>query len=175
MKQCGNCYQFKDESNFYFRKDRNSYYSVCKECRKLYLKENKGSIKNRCHIYYLNHIEEIKERVIDYTKNKLRKNNIYRLEMNLRHRIYLALKGNTKLEPTMKLVGCNPEQLKNYLESKFKLGMSWDNYGKWHVDHIKPCAKFDLSKSEQQRDCFHYSNLQPLWAIDNLTKSINNF
>jgi hypothetical protein len=48
--------------------------------------------------------------------------------------------------------------------------MKWDNYGEWHIDHIKTCASFDLSKSEEQHNCFHYSNLQPLWAIDNFRK-----
>ena len=48
--------------------------------------------------------------------------------------------------------------------------MSWNNYGEWHVDHIKPCAKFDLSEEEQQKKCFNYKNLQPLWGEDNLKK-----
>jgi hypothetical protein len=55
-------------------------------------------------------------------------------------------------------------------EKKFKPKMSWNNYGKWHIDHIKPCCSFNLSKSEEQRKCFHYSNLQPLWAKENLSK-----
>lgn len=70
----------------------------------------------------------------------------------------------------MELVGCSIDKLKQHLESKFTEGMSWDNYGDWHVDHIKPCASFDLSDPEQQRLCFNYKNLQPLWAADNLSK-----
>ena len=70
----------------------------------------------------------------------------------------------------MKLVGCTPNFLKGYLEAKFTDGMSWDNYGDWHVDHIKPCSSFDLTKDEEQRECFHYKNLQPLWGPDNLAK-----
>lgn len=65
------------------------------------------------------------------------------------------------------------KQLKKHLEIKFTKGMSWENYGKWHVDHIKPCAKFDLTKESEQRKCFHYTNLQPLWAIDNFKKGAN--
>jgi desulfoferrodoxin (superoxide reductase-like protein) len=59
------------------------------------------------------------------------------------------------------------------LEKQFKLGMNWDNYGRsgWHIDHIKPCASFDLTKKEEQLKCFHYTNLQPLWARENLIKS----
>ena len=59
-----------------------------------------------------------------------------------------------------------------HLEAQFKPGMTWDNYGLkgWHVDHIRPCASFDLRDPEQQRRCFHYTNLQPLWAEENLKK-----
>ena len=83
-----------------------------------------------------------------------------------------VLKGNTKSDKTFNLIGCSFDELKNYLESKFQSGMIWDNYGYygWHVDHKKPCSSFDLSKSEQQKECFHYTNLQPLWAKDNYNK-----
>lgn len=63
-------------------------------------------------------------------------------------------------------------ELRIHLESKFKPGMSWKNYGPvWHIDHIKPCAKFDLTDPAQQRECFHWTNLQPLFALENLQKS----
>ena len=71
----------------------------------------------------------------------------------------------------MKLVGCNSKELKEHLESQFIEGMNWNNYGEWHVDHIKPCAAFDLSDPIQQKECFNYTNLQPLWAKDNIRKS----
>ena len=60
----------------------------------------------------------------------------------------------------------------DHLEKQFQPGMSWDNHGYdgWHVDHIRPCASFDLTDEEQVRKCFHYTNLQPLWAKDNLRK-----
>lgn len=74
------------------------------------------------------------------------------------------------MSQTIKLIGCSIEQLKQHLEKQFKLGMSWFNYGKWHVDHIKPCASFDLTDIEQQKQCFNYTNLQPLWAEENLVK-----
>ena len=70
----------------------------------------------------------------------------------------------------MKLLGCTIEELWQHLEKQFQLGMTKENYGKWHVDHRKACAKFDLTDPEQQRECFHWSNLQPLWAIDNIKK-----
>ena len=70
----------------------------------------------------------------------------------------------------MELVGCTINELKKHLESKFKKGMSWNNYGKWHVDHVVPVDFFDLTKIKEQKKCFHYLNLQPLLARDNLRK-----
>jgi hypothetical protein len=100
-----------------------------------------------------------------------RKNDInYKIKECLRSRIYHALKKNIKSARTLELIGCTIEQLKKHLEKQFTSGMSWDNYGKWHVDHIKGCKEFDLSKKNEQLKCFNYSNLQPLWAVDNFTK-----
>jgi len=84
--------------------------------------------------------------------------------------------GCSKKSKTSKnLLGCSLEVLKFHLECYFTKGMSWDNYGYygWHIDHIKPCAAFDLTDPEQQKQCFHYTNLQPLWAEDNMKKSDN--
>ncbi len=79
-------------------------------------------------------------------------------------------KGINKAKKTIKLLDCTIPELKKYLEKQFKKGMTWNNYGKWHVDHIRPCCKFDLSKPEEQLKCFNYTNLQPLWAEENLRK-----
>ena len=75
-----------------------------------------------------------------------------------------------KSKQTLELLGCNIEEFKKYLEFKFTKGMSWDKMHLIHIDHIKPCAAFDLTNPEEQAKCFHYTNLQPLWAIDNLRK-----
>lgn len=89
----------------------------------------------------------------------------------LRSRVYHVLKGVKKSAPTLALLGCSLSQFRAHLQSQFKRGMHWNNYGKrWHIDHIVPCYSFDLSKPEQQRKCFHYSNLRPLWAELNLKK-----
>jgi hypothetical protein len=94
---------------------------------------------------------------------------------NLRNRIWRCLKrDNARKHGTLwKLTGCNVDELKHWLESQFQEGMSWNNHGNdgWHIDHIIPCASFDLTDPEQQKKCFHYTNLQPLWAKDNLHKS----
>lgn len=94
-----------------------------------------------------------------------------RIRANLRRRIHKALKGICKSVGTMSLIGCSLNEFKVHLESRFKPGMTWENYGPvWHVDHIKPCAKFDLTDPEQQRFCFHWSNQQPLFARENMRK-----
>lgn len=73
----------------------------------------------------------------------------------------------------MRLLGCSIADLCQHLEKQFREGMTWDNYCRfgWHVDHIKPCASFDLLDPAQQRACFHYTNLQPLWHWENAAKS----
>ena len=99
-------------------------------------------------------------------------NNInFKLTKILRVRLIHALNGNLKYDKTINLLGCSIEQLWNHLEKQFKKGMTRKNHGLWHIDHIKPCAAFDLTKPEEQQKCFHYTNLQPLWAKENLMKS----
>ena len=93
-----------------------------------------------------------------------------KLGRNLRSRIWMALKGIAKSAHTLELLGCSILQLIKHLEKQFKKGMTWANYGKWHVDHIKPLSSFDLTKLKQQRLACNYKNLQPLWAAENLRK-----
>lgn len=90
----------------------------------------------------------------------------------LRNRLCDAIRGKNKSARTQELLGCSIEALKAHLEGQFLPGMSWDNWAHkgWHIDHIRPCASFDLTDPEQQRQCFHYTNLQPLWAADNIRK-----
>jgi len=107
----------------------------------------------------------------NYVRNRRNNNPEFKLLHNLRKRLWDAVKGYTKSASTMELIGCTIENLQKHLENQFTNGMNWENYGEWHVDHIIPCASFDLSKEENQRECFNYTNLQPLWAEDNLRKS----
>ena len=108
-----------------------------------------------------------------YRSKKYKTDILYKLKLSLRGRIGVALRKTLKSNSTMKLVGCTLPELKQYLENKFQIGMSWENhsYRGWHIDHIIPCASFDLSKQEEQKKCFHYTNLQPLWGKDNIRKS----
>lgn len=95
-----------------------------------------------------------------------------RMVSNIRHRIILTLKGETKSKKTIELLGCSLEEFHSHIKKQFQQGMTFENYGKygWHLDHIIPCARFDLSQSEHQKICFNFKNLQPMWAIENLSK-----
>ena len=90
----------------------------------------------------------------------------------LRQRLCKAIDGNYKAGSAVNDLGCTVEQLKQHLESKFSPGMSWDNWriDGWHIDHIKPLASFDLTDRKQFLEACNYTNLQPLWATDNLRK-----
>jgi len=97
-----------------------------------------------------------------------------RLRRTLSARVRVAVKNNSgkKAFGSIYLLGCSIAHARQHLESQFLPGMTWENHSTdgWHIDHIKPCASFDLTDPEQQKRCFHYTNLQPLWATDNLSK-----
>lgn len=93
-----------------------------------------------------------------------------RIAKNLRIRLSIAVRKNQKTGSAVRDLGCTIPELKTYLESKFAPGMSWDNYGEWHIDHIKPLCQFNLSEESELKAACHYTNLQPLWASDNLSK-----
>ena len=151
---------------------------------KIYREEHIEEIKEKMIIYRSSHKDEISEQAKSYKKinrtairqyeNYLYTKDInYRISKCLRSRILIALKRNSKSASTIKLLGCSIEFFKSYYESKFTKGMSWAKVmnGEIHIDHLRPCASFDLSKPSEQRKCFHYTNLQPLWAEENLKKS----
>jgi hypothetical protein len=191
-KICSKCGIEKNISEYGIDNTRNDRYThACKKCRciqfKNYLLKNKEKHAKSYKNWYL---KNKKKRAIynkNYeikNKNRLRKlknlyyNNRIRIDINfklascLRKRIRNAINGISLHNSSLKLLGCSVEFVKNYLKSQFKPGMTWENYGYygWHIDHIKPCASFNLSKKSEQRKCFNYSNLQPLWWYDNLSK-----
>jgi len=142
-----------------------------RDYNKIYREKNKDRKIEWDRLYRLTHKEEIKESQTIYMKNRRNVDINFRLLCNLRTRIYNSIKNNYKSAKSANLLGCTVEHLKQHLEKQFKPGMNWDNYGLWHVDHIIPCASFDLSKTEEQVRCFNWKNLQPLWANDNIMKS----
>lgn len=178
---------------------------------KEYRMRNKEKVNAKARKSYYKNIEKNRQRSLEYfhdneeacraRSRKWRKDNReYRISYEIERyhndlqtkikcvmaaRMRHALKDQKmkKNDRTPELMGCSFNDLIKYIESKFLVNMSWENYGKyivgqpmtWHIDHIRPCASFDLSDTEQQKACFHYTNLQPLWAIDNIIKkdSIN--
>tara|TARA_B110000008_G_scaffold73511_1_gene74640 strand:+ start:1396 stop:2037 length:642 start_codon:yes stop_codon:yes gene_type:complete len=114
---------------------------------------------------------EAKKRINARARERRKTDPQFKLRMNLSSRLWHALKGKNKSARTMKLVGCSIPHLMDHLEKQFLPGMTWENYGPvWHVDHMMPCDSFDLSDPEQQRRSFHYTNLQPLWGPENISK-----
>lgn len=108
---------------------------------------------------------------------KLLNKKFSRIGQYISSRIRSAMKSQSLKKDirTYKLIGCDMDFLRSYLESKFTKGMSWDNYGQWHIDHIKPCNSFNLSVPEEVKSCFHYTNLQPLWATTNIASKFGEF
>jgi hypothetical protein len=136
-----------------------------------YRAENKEEINRKIREWYYKNTKKVKERIKIY--NKVYRNTLhFKIKDNMRRRIRTALKkdGGKKTKRTMKLVGCTAEQLKQHIEKQFKPGMSWEQRNSFHIDHIIPCASFDLTKLSQQKKCFHYTNLQPLYPIENIKK-----
>lgn len=157
-KICCSCKKWKELTNYNFSKNHwDGLRNDCKECIINYRFQNKIIINKKNYIYQ-------KERVKIDPEFKLIK--------TLRSRLYSALKRKDvkKKSETLELTGCSISFLKEHLEKQFKDGMTWKNHGQWHIDHIVPCVSFNLLLEEEQKKCFHYTNLQPLWAKENLSK-----
>ena len=173
----------KEYNKNYLQKNREKLLKYQKD----YREEHKEELSKQKKIYTALHTEHkktydkkylkinkeiIRQKRSKYTLLKYHTDNKFKILHNLRRRLRTVLKRNKKLLPTIKLIGCSIEELKNHLESQFTDGMTWKNYGKdgWVIDHIKPCIKFNLSVLEKQKKCFNYTNLQPLWAEENNKK-----
>jgi hypothetical protein len=150
----------------YRRKNAEKYRAAC---RKWYSK-NKKSNTIKCQQWRKKNKKRYSEYINRYQARR-RENPSFRLLIGCRGRIWKALKGINKSAQTQELLGCSIPELRTHLENQFKPGMTWENYGPvWHVDHRRPCASFNLTDREQQKACFHYSNLQPLFAKENIQK-----
>lgn len=154
-----------------------------KEYDKQYRRKNEIKIKKDKKAQYDVSAERIRERSRSWQQNnkdririrerkKCNENIQYRLGRNLRIRLNKAIKNNQKSGSAVGDLGCSIEFLKQYLESLFQPGMTWENYGirGWHIDHIRPLSSFDLSNKEELLLACNYINLQPLWANDNIRK-----
>ena len=171
---CSKCKQQKKKTDFYKDKRHlNGLASECKECRseigKHYYNKNKKKILERHKKWRKGH----KEYLRNYYNTRIIVDIQYKLRKNMRTRICNSIKYK-KDYSIIDILGCSIKQLKQYLEKKFKRGMNWKNYGpKWHIDHIKPLSKFDLTDKKQMLKAGNYKNLQPLFAQENLRKKDN--
>lgn len=168
--------------NYYKNKDSRvlkakQYYSENREkhlltCR-LHWEQNKEKYRTNAKQWYYNN----KKRAYERDRERAKTDPQYKLAKTQRTRISDALRTQKaiKNQTTLTLLGCTFEELKQHLESLWLPGMSWENYSYrgWHVDHIRPCNTFSLSDPAQQHQCFHYTNLRPLWAADNLSRPNN--
>lgn len=148
-----------------FAKAKNA--ETVKASKARYYKANKNKILNR-------HLEWSKSKFKAVESGSASSKDInYILRLRVRTRLLKALRitGASKNNSISSLIGCSINQLRQHLESRFVEGMNWSNRSKWHIDHIVPLSSFDLSDPEQLAKACHYTNLQPLWARDNIIKS----
>ena len=181
---CSHCKKKKDVSEFYpsfqYKGGRK-----CKPCAREYSRNHhKKTYEDRRHHfqdYYQKNKEDRQKWQTEYRKENWDKIKKYRKLPEI-HLVRMQSKyvssrikkaGGTKSQSSGKYLGCTTKELMVHLEKQFQPGMSWDNHGfrGWHIDHIRPCNSFDLTDEEQVRKCFHYTNLQPLWAEENMRKS----
>lgn len=157
-------HESKPETKERKRKNYESWYENNKEHRKQYLKE-----------YREKNIDKIRKTKRDYERNRKARDPLYKLINNFRTAIYQVLKENNinKNGHYFEILKYTPEDLILHLETKFTNGMTWDNYGEWHVDHIKPISSHTILEigDDEFMNCWSLSNLQPLWGKENISKS----
>jgi transcription elongation factor Elf1 len=157
-KKCCTCKKWSALTNYNKSKTHwDKLRNECKDCLVAWRKKNR---------------KQIQATMTKYERKRKKIDPEFKLTKTLRSRLNSALrrKKTAKNDRTMDLIGASAAHVKGYLEAKFTEGMTWKNHGAWHIDHIKPCCSFDLTNPEEQKKCFHYTNLQPLWAKDNLEK-----
>ena len=180
-KECGKNFKHKHLNTYYcskckilVRRRNQRKYSQnpeVKDAKKEYKKEWHQKTKDRKdritknRSASINYYHSLKKDPVKYSK--------FKLVHNLRKRIsdVLKVKKTNNSGKGSKLFGCTSQQLRDHLENQFQPGMTWENYGEWHVDHIVPVSSFNLNDIEQRNKCYNYTNLQPLWAEDNIKKS----
>lgn len=140
--------------------------------KRAYYADNKDEIRKQQRDYRKTHREQRRAHNREYEKAKRAGSLGFRLKANLRSRLNQAVRRGAG--SAVRDLGCTIAELRAHLESKFQSGMTWENWGrgpgKWHIDHIRPLASFDLTDRAQFLQACHYTNLQPLWAEENLRK-----
>lgn len=142
-----------------------------KQYKKEWARANKVKVKSSRQKYYKANREKVLKAAVRYSSTRKRRDPIFKLICNLRarmcHLIY-KIKDENQVKTIVNLVGCSQEKLKQHIENQFKPGMSWNNYGKWQLDHIVPLSS--ASSVEEIYKLNYYTNLQPLWEVENKQK-----
>lgn len=160
-----------------FHKDSHSttgYDTWCKDCRRELQKEKMKTEEfkeyNRKKQKEFRSTEEGREKINKYVRERRSNDPSFKLLSNLRGRLFRTVIGEYRSKTITDLLGCDILKVRQHLESQFEEGMSWENYGEWHIDHIIPCSRFDFINPTHQKICFNWRNLQPLWGKDNNSK-----
>jgi len=152
--------------------NKEDYNASRKDYCKAYYDEHRENELVRAREYFQKHKEDRREKNAANARAKYQNSPVYRVANLYRSRLKSAMRqlGKSQLSRSEIICGCTWDALKSHLEGQFQEGMTWDNQSEWHIDHIKPCSSFDLTDPKQVSECFHYSNLQPLWATENRSK-----
>lgn len=191
-KSCSKCKKWKPLTSYNNLKSSwDNLRTDCKDCLHEYRTERKDDMTEYNKEYWIKTKdaqtekhkiwkEANRDHVNEYARNFKRKwekkqretNPRFKIVKNLRCRLYSAIKFGygVKSESTLDLLSCTLDFFQGYIAAKFQDDMTWENYGKWHIDHIIPCNSWDLSKPEEVKMCFHYLNLQPMWGSENSAK-----
>lgn len=178
-EQCKKSFQktyYKDPKKNYAasKRWRESHVEQYKDTKKQWDEKHKDEQLEKSRLWRQENLEKSRKIGREWNAKKRIQDPGFRILASLRSRIRIVLRRHeaVKAEHTKELLGCDAKQLREHLEKAFREGMTWENYGSvWHVDHIRPCVSFDLTQKEEQKACFHYSNLQPLFVKDNIKKS----
>jgi len=157
-----------------YKSDPEKYEKRKKSGAERYLKNKEQIAKRHQRNYYKEESKIRRKKIHEYRKvHDIQYNIKRRLRFRLRHILKAIGNNKEKNKSALQLLGCSLEYFKGYIEGKFQEGMNWELLmkGEIHIDHIKPCSWFDLTLPEEQEKCFHYTNMQPLWKADNLSKN----
>lgn len=165
-KVCSRCKKRKRLEGFFSdKKSRDGKQSQCKACKNEQIKAYYASPEGSKRKWSTLNPDKAKARAIRrYRENKV--------SCNVSRMIRKSLGHGKRGRMWESVVGFTLKELQEHLERQFQLGMSWDNYGEWHIDHIRPVSSFDIDSVDCDafRECWSLSNLQPLWAHENISK-----
>lgn len=186
IKKCSLCLIEKDLTNFYLdRRGKLGRYARCKPCfnlsKKPWLESNKDKIRVKNRNYARRHVKSEEQNQLTMRKASTRNSARRKIDPNYAARrrftsLIASLMRRTRSSYIEPYLGCSINDFRAYIASKFTVGMNWTNYGRtgWHVDHIIPLSSFDLTDENDIKRALHYTNTQPLWAVENKSKGSRN-